>query len=151
MSLKFANVKNVFIPDGEVVKIELDGKTLWEVERWDHVLLPANGSAEGEILALKLPVNVGDTVTIEYLLTKAQGYIYDGRNVGLQYYGTVAGGIYPMAESEIGVATTITIKPTSAGVIGISCGRNGTIGADGLDTFAADRCFGQYIKVRVKT
>ena len=97
-----------------------------------------------------LDVEAGDKVTIAYLLTKAQGYIYDGRNVGLQYYGTLSGGAYPMNPSEVGVATAITIIPTQSGRLSISTHRNDDVTTGELGTNGADRCYGEYIKVRIE-
>jgi hypothetical protein len=151
MSITFSNVASITIPEGDVVKISVGEIVLWEkkTERWDYILLPYNGSEEGEITALVFPVNAGDTVTLRYYLTKSQGYIYDGRNVGLQYYGSVDGGSNPMNGNEIGIETTIQITARSAGNIGISCSRNESSASGALSQYQTDRLFGKYMKVRV--
>lgn len=149
--MMFADVESIEIPEGNVTTISSGDIVLWSAseESWDYISTPLNGADEGYIPCIRIPVTKGQTVTIAYLLTRRQGYIYDGRKCGLNYYGSVSSSKYPMAASEVGVETTITISPTSAGNLFISSyyGSNKATGT--LDPTESNRCYGKYIKVRV--
>lgn len=117
---------------------------------YDAVLTPYDGSDEGELPYYKLNVTAGQTVTVTYFLTKAQGYVYDGRNCGLQYYGSVNGSAYPLADSELNTETIKTLQIPSNGTLAFSGFRNDTAANGSLAANAGDRAYGKYIKVKVE-
>lgn len=117
---------------------------------YDIVLTPYNGSDEGELPYYKLDVTAGQTVIVTYFLTKAQGYVYDGRNCGLQYYGSVNGSAYPFDSSELNTEAFLTLEIPTTGTISFSGFRNDTAANGTLVSFASDRAYGKYIKVKVE-
>lgn len=116
---------------------------------YDIILTPYNGSEEGELPFYKLNVTAGQVLTLQYLLTKQQGYIYDGRNCGMNYYGSVSGSTYPMPSDEVGVDTIKEITIVSDGTITFSGFRNDTVANGELSTTALDRVYGKYLYVTI--
>lgn len=94
-------------------------------------------------------VSAGDTVTIVYYLTKRQGYIYDGRKAGLNYYGSVSSSKYPMSTDDVGKECTLTLTAPQDGYIMISGYYSHTNRIGQLSTSAGDICYGYYIKVKI--
>ena len=116
---------------------------------YDVMLTPYDGSEEGELPFYKLDVTAGQVLTLQYLLTKQQGYIYDGRNCGMDYYGSVSGSAYPMSSDEVGVDTIKEITIVSDGTITFSGFRNDTVANGELSTTALDRVYGKYLYVTI--
>lgn len=143
--MDFSSVKAVTIPEGEVDKIAINGLEAWIGA--DYRLKPADGTEEGEIPCLKLTTTASMEITITSFLTKKQGYLYDGRNCGLQYLGSVNGSVHPLADDQVGVETSVTIHPQD-GTLAISGYHNDTDGV--LAAVSGDRLYGRYVKVRVK-
>lgn len=112
-------------------------------------LTPYNGSEEGELPFYKLDVTAGQVLTLEYLLTKQQGYIYDGRNCGMDYYGSVNGSAYPMSSDEVRVETTKTITIVSDGTITFSGYNGDTVSNGELSATAGDRVYGKYLYITI--
>lgn len=112
-------------------------------------LTPYDGSEEGELPFYKLDVTAGQVLNVTYCLTKQQGYIYDGRSCGMQYYGGVNGSAYPMPSSELGVETTKTITIVSNGTITFSGYHQETVANGELVTYAPDRVYGKYLYVTI--
>lgn len=147
--INFSTVKNITIPEGEVAKITLDGITLWQKDKWDVTILPLDGSELGSLPVTQVYVNAGDIVTIQYYLTKRQGYIYDARNINQNYYGSVSSSKYPMATSEVGQICEKTLTIAKTGYIMISgyYARTSDIGK--ISSTATDSCYGYYMKVKI--
>ena len=145
--MKFDDVTTIELPEGEVEKITCDDLLLWE--KYDIVITPYNGNKQGYIAITKVPVSSGDVLTITYYLTKRQGYIYDGRNVGLNYYGSVSSTKYPMSSDDVGKISTLTITAESDGYIMISGYYLHTNNVGNLSTSEKDRCYGFWIKVKI--
>lgn len=104
-------------------------------------LAPYNGSEEGELPVGKLDVNAGDVLEITYYLTKRQGYVYDGRNCGLEYN---------LNDNIIGQETTITVNIPSDGNMIFSGHSGSDINSAGkLANYSGDRLYGKYLKVRI--
>ena len=104
-------------------------------------LAPYNGSEEGELPVGKLDVNAGDVLEITYYLTKRQGYVYDGRNCGLEYQ---------LNDNVIGQETTITVNILSNGNIMFSGHSGSDINNVGqLASYSGDRLYGKYLKVKI--
>lgn len=112
-------------------------------------LAPYDGSEEGELPFYKLDVAAGQMLEITYYLTKQQGYIYDGRNCGMQYYGSVGGSAYPIPSNEVGVETTKTITIVSDGTITFSGHHQETVSNGELVSYAPDRVYGKYLYVTI--
>ena len=113
----------------------------------DYLLTPANGAEAGEIPCLKLVTTAGMEITITFFLTVKKGYVYDGRDCGLQYLGSVTGSEYTLSDDQIGVESSVTLHPQD-GTLTISGFRKD---ADGeLAASPKDRLYGRYVKVRVK-
>lgn len=144
--MDFSSVKAVTIPEGKVNIIAINGLEVWRGANI-YLLKPADGTEEGEIPCLKLATTAGMEITITFFLTKKQGYLYDGRNCGLQYLGSVNGSAYPLADDQIGVETSVTIHPQD-GTLAISGFRNDADGV--LAANSGDRLYGRYVKLRVK-
>lgn len=104
-------------------------------------LAPYNGSEEGELPVGKLDVNAGDVLEITYYLTKRQGYVYDGRNCGLEYQ---------LNDNVIGQETTITVNILSNGNIMFSGHSGSDINNAGqLASYSGDRLYGKYLEVKI--
>lgn len=142
-------VKIIIIPEGDVSKITVGGKVIWK--KADVINSPIN--EKGEMPIMKINVNAGDTVVITYFITKQQGYIYDGRECGLNYYGSVEGSVYPISASDLNKECTITLKIPTTGYLTI--GANGYLVGEGSETVGAlskypgDIPVGKYIKVKI--
>ena len=149
--LNFSEITQINIPEGEVIKIEIDAITVWEKPTvWDYIITPLDGSEEGYLPVTQVYVNKGDVLTIEYYLTRQQGYIYDARNIETgKYYGSVSSTKYPMAASEVGVVSTKTLTAASTGYVMISgyYARQSEVGQIASST--KDPCYGYYIKVKI--
>ena len=69
--LNFSEITQINIPEGEVIKIEIDAITVWEKPTvWDYIITPLDGSEEGYLPVTQVYVNKGDVLTIEYYLTR---------------------------------------------------------------------------------
>lgn len=151
--IDFTNVKAITIPEGSVKKITSGGVVLWEKpeqEQWDGTILPYYGGETGELPVKVLSVTKGQKVTIAYYLTRRQGYVYDGRNVGLQYFGSVSSSKYPIPADHLNAEQQLTITIASSGKL-VLCGYKGNTNYDGkLSPTAGDRPYGRYIKYRVE-
>ena len=112
-------------------------------------LTPYGGSEVGELPFHKMVVASGQTIVLTFYLTKKQGYVYDGRNCGLNYYGSVASSAYPIKDSELNKEVTLTIKIPESGTISFSGFRNDTVSNGDLATQESDRLFGKYIMITV--
>lgn len=89
----------------------------------------------------KLDVNAGDVLEITYYLTKRQGYVYDGRNCGLEYQ---------LNDNVIGQETTITVNILSNGNIMFSGHSGSDINNAGqLASYSGDRLYGKYLEVKI--
>lgn len=149
--IDFTNVKSITIPEGSVKKITVGSVVKWEKpEQWDGIILPYYGGETGELPVKVLDVTKGQQVTLAYYLTQRQGYVYDGRNVGLQYYGSVSSTKYPIPEDHIGSEHQVVITIASSGEL-VLCGYKGNTNLDGqLASGTTDRPYGRYIKYRVE-
>ena len=142
-------VKTVKIPEGDVSKITVGGNVIWK--KADVINSPVN--EKGEMPIMKINVNAGDTVVITYFITKQQGYIYDGRECGLNYYGSVEGSIYPISANDLNKECVITLNIPTTGYLTI--GANGHLVGEGNETVGAlskypgDIPVGKYIKVKI--
>lgn len=105
--IDLSRVKKITIPEGEVRKILRGTTILWEY--CDMFAGPYDGSEEGSIAIHRINVSKGDKITIYYYITEQKGYIYDGRGCGLNYYGTVEGGKYPIAKSDLNKHCSISL------------------------------------------
>jgi hypothetical protein len=112
-------------------------------------LTPYGGSEVGELPFHKMVVVSGQTIILTFYLTKNQGYVYDGRNCGLNYYGSVSSSAYPIKDSELNKEVTLTIKIPESGIISFSGFRNDTASNGELATQAGDRLYGKYITITV--
>lgn len=111
------------------------------VPTYDIILTPYDGSEEGELPVGKLNVNVGDILEITYYLTKIQGYVYDGRNCGLEYQ---------LNDNVIGQETMIIVNVLSNGNMMFSGHSGSDINNAGqLASYSGDRLYGKYLKVRI--
>lgn len=143
-------IKNITIPEGEVTKItsSVNG-VIWE--KSDYIIVPI--TSVNQMPCAKISVNAGDVVVIKYFITQNKGYIYDGRFCGLNYYGTVEGGKYPISDSDLNKECTITLNIPTTGFITV--GANSTIINRGDDTpgqlsqFDGDIPIGRYIKFKI--
>ena len=143
------SVKEISIPEGNVLKITSGNTTLWE--RWDYIVTPLDGSTNGLLPVISIDAKAGQKITIAYWLTKQQGYIYDGRNCGLQYYGSVSGGAYPMSDSELNKESRKTVTISTAGTF--ACNSFWRFAPDshgGNSDYPTDQCYGRYMKVRIE-
>lgn len=151
--IDFTNVKAVTIPEGSVKKITRGSTVLWEKpaqEQWDETILPYYGGETGELPVRVLNVTKGQKVTIAYYLTIQQGYVYDGRKVGLQYFGSVSSSKYPIPADHLNTEHQLTITISSSGKL-VLCGYNGNTDRDGkLASSERDRPYGRYIKYRIE-
>lgn len=142
-------IKSITIPEGNVTKIVRNNTTIWKIS--DIIIAPIN--EHGEMPCAKIIVSKGDVIVITYFVTEAKGYIYDGRFCGLQYYGTVDGGAYPISSSDLNKECTITLTATKDGFITV--GANSTIINRGDDTpgqlsqYDGDIPVGKYIKFKI--
>ena len=128
--------------------IAISAKAMGESDH-DYELLPTNG-IEGDLPFLKLNVIAGQTITLTYYLTKRQGYIYDGRKCGMQYYGSVIGSAYPMPSSDLSTEVTKTITVVSDGTITFSGNQNDTIENGEFSPNANDRLYGAYMYIDIE-
>lgn len=143
-------IKNITIPEGEVTKItsSVNG-VIWE--KSDYIIVPITSA--NQMPCSKISVNAGDVVVIKYFITQNKGYIYDGRFCGLNYYGTVEGGKYPISDSDLNKECIITLNIPTTGFITV--GANSTIINRGDDTpgqlsqFDGDIPIGRYIKFKI--
>lgn len=143
-------IKNITIPEGEVTKItsSVNG-VIWE--KSDYIIVPITSA--NQMPCAKISVNAGDVVVIKYFITQNKGYIYDGRFCGLNYYGTVEGGKYPISDSDLNKECIITLNIPTTGFITV--GANSTIINRGDDTpgqlsqFDGDIPIGRYIKFKI--
>lgn len=143
-------IKNITIPKGEVTKItsSVNG-VIWE--KSDYIIVPITSA--NQMPCSKISVNAGDVVVIKYFITQNKGYIYDGRFCGLNYYGTVEGGKYPISDSDLNKECIITLNIPTTGFITV--GANSTIINRGDDTpgqlsqFDGDIPIGRYIKFKI--
>lgn len=149
--LDFSTIKEFIIPEGEVIKVEANNFILWEKpSTWDYIITPLDGSEIGYLPVTQVIVNKGDILTIEYYLTRQQGYIYDARNIETnKYYGSVSSTNFPMAAEEVGVVSTKTLVAAKDGYVMISgyYARQSEIGQIASST--KDPCYGYYIKVKI--
>lgn len=143
-------IKNITIPEGEVTKITSSTNgVIWE--KSDYIIVPITSA--NQMPCAKISVNAGDVVVIKYFITQNKGYIYDGRFCGLNYYGTVEGGKYPISDSDLNKECTITLNIPTTGFITV--GANSTIINRGDDTpgqlsqFDGDIPIGRYIKFKI--
>lgn len=144
--MDFSGVKAVSIPEGAVNRISIRGAEVWNSGKL-YYLTPADGTEEGEIPCLKIPTTAGMEIIITFFLTKKQGYLYDGRNCGLQYLGSVTGTAYPLTDGQVGAERSVAIQPQN-GTLTVSGFKDN---ADGeLASNAGDRLYGRYVKVLVK-
>ena len=147
--IDLSQVKDIIIPEGRVREIaDASGTVLW-TDPWDYIITPYYGDTVGEMPVTQVPVKKGDVLTIEYYLTKRQGYIYDARNLGQDYYGSVSSTKYPMNANEVGVVCTKTVTASKDGYIMISGYYSHTSRIGKLSETVTDRCYGYYVKVRV--
>ena len=143
-------IKNITIPEGQVTKItsSING-VIWE--KSDYIIVPITSA--NQMPCAKISVNAGDVVVIKYFITQNKGYIYDGRFCGLNYYGTVEGGKYPISNSDLNKECTITLNIPTTGFITV--GANSTIINRGDDTpgqlsqFDGDIPIGRYKKFKI--
>ena len=151
--IDFTNVMAVTIPEGSVKKITRNSVLVWEKpeqERWDNTILPYDGSADGYLPVKVLSVTVGQKVTLAYYMTKQCGYVYDGRSVGLQYFGSVSSTKYPFPSNQLGAEHQMSFIIPTAGKL-VLCGYNGNTSYDGkLSPNTGDRPYGQYVKYRIE-
>ena len=69
--LNFSTIKEFIIPEGEVIKIEINNSILWEKpSTWDYIITPLDKSEIGYLPVIQINVNKGDILTIEYYLTR---------------------------------------------------------------------------------
>lgn len=148
--IDFSAVTSITIPEGEVQSLYIDGVLKWEKQSNVITVLPINDA--GQIPVAKIDVVAGDVVTIIYYLTVNQGYIYDGRKCGLQYYGTVLSSAYPIPDDNINKECSLTLTIPKDGFLVI--GGHSTYVADGrqpvgeiANTDWRDVPIGKYIKV----
>lgn len=115
---------------------------------------PYDGSEEGSIAIHRINVSKGDKITIYYYITEQKGYIYDGRGCGLNYYGTVEGGKYPIAKSDLNKHCSISLTVPQDGFITVGghykLVNNGTETEGQLSQFSDDIPVGRYIKIKVE-
>jgi len=149
--MDLALIKSITIPQGVVKKItNSSNKVIWE--QVDYIIAPI--TSKGEMPVSKITVSVGDTVTIIYYITENNGYIYDGRKCGLQYYGTVEGGSYPINDEDLNKECRITLTIPEDGFLTI--GANSTLVGNGTETVGAlskytgDIPIGKYIKILIE-
>lgn len=120
-------------------------------EKSDYIIVPITSA--NQMPCSKISVNAGDVVVIKYFITQNKGYIYDGRFCGLNYYGTVEGGKYPISDSDLNKECIITLNIPTTGFITV--GANSTIINRGDDTpgqlsqFDGDIPIGRYIKFKI--
>ena len=112
-------------------------------------LKPYDGSEVGYLPFHKMVVASGQTIILTFYITKKQGYVYDGRNCGLNYYGSVSSSAYPIKDSELNKEVTLTIKIPESGTISFSGFRNDTVSNGELATQESDRLYGKYIMITV--
>lgn len=113
------------------------------------IITPLNGAAEGELPLYKFLVTAGQVITLEYLVTKQQGYIYDGRGCGMNYYGSISWSENPMPSAEVGVVTTKTITAKYDGIIAFSGSEDENTANGSLSVTGANRLYGKYLKITV--
>lgn len=149
MSLNLDLVKSIIIPEGEVKSLAINDVIVWEIA--DIIIAPL--TERGEMPCAKINVSAGDVVVITYFITENKGYIYDGRQCGLQYYGSVEGSSYPISDDDLNKECTITLNIPQDGFLAI--GANSTILNRGDDTpgslsqYDGDIPVGKYIKFKI--
>lgn len=142
-------IKSIEISEGMVTKITVANTIIWKTA--DVINAPIN--EKGEMPIMKIDVKAGDTVVITYFITKQQGYIYDGRECGLNYYGSVEGSTYPINANDLNKECTITLQIPTTGFLTI--GANGYLVSKGteivgsLSKYSGDIPVGKYIKVKI--
>lgn len=106
---------------------------------WDYVLVPEDGAEVGTIPYLKIQVKTGEKFEVNYFITSATGYVYDGRGCGLQY-------LFPYQNSSQNKDTTITVGPVA---------KDGTLAFAGHwnsgQQYPGDIPTGKYIKIKKLT
>ena len=147
--MNFDLVKSIKIPEGTVTKIIVANTVIWKVA--DVINAPIN--EKNEMPVMKINVKAGDTVVITYFITKQQGYIYDGRKCGLQYYGSVEGTKYPISANDLNKECVITLNIPTTGFLTIGANstlvENGTEVIGNLSKYSGDIPVGKYIKVKI--
>jgi hypothetical protein len=147
--MDFNLVKSIKIPEGVVTKIQIANTVFWKPA--DVINAPI--TAKGEMPVMKIDVKAGDVVVITYFITKQQGYIYDGRKCGLNYYGSVEGTEYPISANDLNKECTITLKIPTTGFLTIGANStlvgNGTESIGVLSKYSGDIPVGKYIKVKI--
>ena len=142
-------IKTISIPEGQVKKITVDNKVIWKVA--DIVIGPYND--KNEMAIAKISVKKGDVVVITYFITKQQGYIYDGRQCGLNYYGSVDGTAYPISASDLNKECTITLNIPQDGFLTVGANAylvsKGTETVGALSKYPTDTPIGKYIKFKI--
>lgn len=142
-------VKTISIPEGSVKQITVDSKIIWKIS--DIIIEPYNN--KNEIAIAKISVKKGDVVVITYFITKQQGYIYDGRQCGLNYYGSVEGTAYPISANDLNKECTITLKIPQDGFLTVGANAflvsQGTETVGALSKYTTDRPVGKYIKFKI--
>jgi hypothetical protein len=105
-------------------------------------LTPYDGSEDGELPVGALRVTAGMTLVITYLLTKNQGYVYDGRECGDSKF-------YQISDNVVGEETVVTITIPRDGTIVFSGHYNDFDKTDELSPNADDRLYGKYLYVQI--
>lgn len=140
-------VKNIKNPSGSIKKITANSQgVIWEHS--DIIIVPIN--SKNEIAIAKINVSAGDTVTIKYFITQNKGYIYDARECGLNYYGSVDGTDYPISNNDLNKECTIILNIPEDGFITVGAHAglvsSGKESVGSLSRYDGDIPIGKYIK-----
>lgn len=143
-------IKGLTIPEGVVTKITNSaGSIIWQEA--DEIVTPYN--EKGEMAIAKIDVSAGDVVTITYFITENKGYIYDGRQCGLNYYGTVEGTAYPISDDDLNKECTIVLNIPEDGFLTVGANAylvsKGTENIGSLSQYSGDIPVGKYIKFTI--